>query len=87
MEVGLTWRRWCHFPGTGAESKLDKTSPPAVRELLVQCYQVEKIGQVDEIEEEFYAISVERGISNPVVSMIMESARETLFADFNQAGG
>ena len=58
-------------------------APSAIEIEISEQYQVEKIGQVDEIEEEFYAISVERGISNPVVSMIMETAPETLFVDFD----
>jgi LysR family transcriptional activator of nhaA len=57
--------------------------PSAIENEVSKQYQVEKIGQVEEIKEAFYVISVERRISNPVVSMIMESARETLFADIN----
>jgi len=60
-------------------------APSAIENEVCEQYQVENIGRVEEIEEEFYAISVERGISNPVVSMIMESARETLFVEYNQA--
>jgi len=48
----------------------------------VECqYQVTAIGRVDEANERFYAISVERRILHPVVSVVMEAARETLFAD------
>ena len=54
-------------------------APSAIEKEVAQQYQVEKIGLVESIREEFYAISVERRISHPVVSVIMESARETLF--------
>jgi LysR family transcriptional activator of nhaA len=56
-------------------------APSAIEDEVALQYQVERIGRVDEIKEEFYAISVERRISHPVVSIIMESARETLFID------
>ena len=39
------------------------------------------IGRVDEVKERFYAISVERRITHPVVSTVLETARESLFAD------
>jgi LysR family transcriptional activator of nhaA len=43
-------------------------------------YQVTAIGRVDEIKEQFYAISVERRIKHPVVA-VMDEARGSLFAD------
>ena len=55
------------------------TAPSAIEDEVARQYQVEKIGMVDEITEEFYAISIERRILHPVVSYLMESARETLF--------
>ena len=54
-------------------------APSAIEKEVAQQYQVEKIGLVESIREEFYAISVERRISHPVVSVIMDTARETLF--------
>ena len=56
------------------------TAPSAIEDEVARQYQVEKIGQVDEITEEFYAISIERRILHPVVSYLMENARETLFS-------
>ena len=44
-------------------------------------YQVTAIGRVDEVKERFYAISVERRVTHPVVSAVVEAARQTLFAD------
>ena len=54
-------------------------APAAIEKEVMQQYQVETIGQVDEIQEQFYAISVERRILHPVVNAIMETARDTLF--------
>lgn len=44
-------------------------------------YGVVVIGQTDEVREQFYAISVERKISHPAISVITETAREWLFRD------
>jgi len=55
---------------------------PAVIEAEVEWqYEVAAIGRVDAVKEHFYAISVERRITHPVVSAVMEIARESLFAD------
>ena len=55
---------------------------PAVIEAEVEWqYQVTAIGQTDEVKERFYAISVERRVTHPVVAAVMETARESLFAD------
>lgn len=56
-------------------------APTAIKEEVEWQYEVSEIGQVDEIKEHFYAISIERRILNPVVSTVMESARETLFVN------
>lgn len=56
-------------------------APSAIENEVTLQYQAKRIGRVEEIKEEFYAISVERRILHPVVSMIMETARETLFAE------
>ena len=55
---------------------------PAVIEAEVEWqYEVTAIGRVDAVKEHFYAISVERRGTHPVVSAVMEAAREKLFAD------
>ncbi|HEB56346.1 MAG TPA: transcriptional activator NhaR [Gammaproteobacteria bacterium] len=55
---------------------------PAVIEAEVEWqYEVSAIGRVDEVKEHFYAISVERRVTHPLVSAVMEVARESLFAD------
>jgi len=38
-------------------------------------------GRVDEIKEQFYAISVERRIKHPVVAAVVDEARRLLFTD------
>jgi LysR family transcriptional activator of nhaA len=43
-------------------------------------YQAEKVGETDEIQARFYAISTERRLRNPAVVAICESAREEVFA-------
>jgi len=53
---------------------------PIAREVEKQ-YGVVVIGQIDDVREQFYAISVERKISHPAVSAITEAAREWLFTD------
>jgi hypothetical protein len=44
-------------------------------------YQVSTIGWTDEVKVRFYAISVERRVTHPVVSAVVDAARETLFVD------
>ncbi len=44
-------------------------------------YQVTAIGRVDEIKEQFYAISVERRIKHPVVVVVVHGACGSLFTD------
>jgi LysR family transcriptional regulator, transcriptional activator of nhaA len=55
---------------------------PAVIEAEVESQlQVAAIGRVDEVKEIYYAISVERKVTHPVVFTVVEAARELLFAD------
>jgi LysR family transcriptional activator of nhaA len=56
-------------------------APAAIEAEVEWQYQVVAIGQIDEVKERFYAISVERRVTHPVVSAVMEAARESLFAD------
>ena len=59
-------------------------APAAIEAEVEWQYQVTSIGQIDEVKERFYAISVERRVTHPVVSAVMETARESLFADDNE---
>ncbi|MCK5385705.1 MAG: transcriptional activator NhaR [Gammaproteobacteria bacterium] len=56
-------------------------APTPIAEEVKKQYGVTIIGQTDEIREQFYAISVERKISHPAVTVITETAREWLFQD------
>lgn len=56
-------------------------APAAIGKEVERQYQSSRIGQVDEIKEKFYAISVERRVTHPVVSVIVETARKSLFAN------
>ena len=56
-------------------------APAAIEKEVEVQYQVSTIGKIEQVKEQFYAISVERRIYHPVVSAIMEAARETLFSD------
>ena len=56
-------------------------APAAIEAEVEWQYQVTAIGWVDEVKEHFYAISVERRVLHPVVSIVLEAARESLFAD------
>ncbi|MCK4707954.1 MAG: transcriptional activator NhaR [Gammaproteobacteria bacterium] len=58
-------------------------APTPIAEEVKKQYGVTIIGQTDEIREQFYAISVERKISHPAVTVITETAREWLFQDFS----
>ncbi len=55
-------------------------APSAIEEEVMHQYNVKAIGQSHEVKESFYAISVERKIINPIVSAVMESANNSLFA-------
>jgi len=56
-------------------------APAAIEAEVELQYQVAAIGRVDEVKERFYAISVERRVTHPVVATVLETARELLFAD------
>ena len=54
---------------------------PSVIEAEVELqYEVTAIGQSAEVKEHFYAISVERRVTNPIVSAVVDAARQSLFA-------
>ncbi len=56
-------------------------APSVIEAEVEKQYEVTAIGQSAEVKEYFYAISVERRVTNPVVSAVVETARKTLFAD------
>lgn len=54
-------------------------APSVIETEVEKQYQVTAIGKVDEVQEHFYAISVERRVTHPVISAVMSAARESLF--------
>ncbi len=56
-------------------------APSAIQPEVESQYSAICIGQIDEVKERFYAISVERKVLHPVVVGIMETARESLFSN------
>jgi len=56
-------------------------APAAIEAEVEWQYQVIAIGRVDDVKEHFYAISVERRVLHPVVTVLLNTARESLFAD------
>jgi len=56
-------------------------APAAIEAEVERQFHVVAIGRVDEVKEHFYAISVERRVTHPIVSAVVEAARELLFAD------
>ena len=54
-------------------------APTPIAAEVVKQYGVVVIGTTDDVQEQFYAISVERKITHPAVSAITETARKWLF--------
>ena len=59
-------------------------APTAIEEEVKVQFKVNVIGKTDEIKEAFFAISIEKRISNPIVSTVIESASNTLFSGLNK---
>ena len=58
---------------------------PAVIEAEVELqYKAVTIGRINDVKENFYAITVERRVKHPVVSAVMEATRESLFVSSNK---
>lgn len=55
-------------------------APSAIEPEVRRQHRVSVVGTVDEIRERYYAISYERRIKHPAVSVIAESARTRVFA-------
>lgn len=56
-------------------------APAAIEAEVELQYQAMAIGRVEEVKEYFYALSVERRILHPVVTVVLKAARESLFTD------
>lgn len=54
-------------------------APAVIAEDTAQQYEVESIGQIEEITEDFYAITVERRVQHPTVVTILERIPNEVF--------
>jgi len=48
---------------------------------IMRQFEVERVGQLESVREQFYAISVERRIRHPAVATITQAARDSLFCE------
>ena len=55
-------------------------APTVIADMVMRQYDVQLLGQTDEIQEQFYAISVQRKLTHPAVLAISHAARSDLFA-------
>lgn len=55
--------------------------PAVLADVIEARVQVRRVGTIDEVQEDFYAISVERRITHPCVLAITRAARGELFQD------
>lgn len=53
-------------------------APAAIADTICEQYAVEEIGRTDSVRERFYAVSVERRITNPAVVAITKAGRRVL---------
>ena len=54
-------------------------APSAIADEVCRQYRVRVIGELPELRERFYAISVERRLKHPAVVALSEAARSELF--------
>jgi LysR family transcriptional activator of nhaA len=52
-------------------------APATIADTIIAQYGVEEIGRTDSIRESFYAVTVERRISNPAVAALTKAGRRT----------
>ena len=55
------------------------SAPDVLEEELLERYKVEIVGRAKDLRQRFYAISVERKILHPAVTLICETARKQIF--------
>ena len=61
--------------------------PTAIQDEVARQYGVAVVGQLDEVRERYFAISVERRLKHPAVLAISEAAHELLAAPPKKKGG
>ena len=52
--------------------------PTVLEKEIRRQYQVEVLGRIDTVKQQFFAITVERRLKHPIVIAIFESARQDL---------
>lgn len=55
------------------------SAPTAIRDEIMRQYEVDLIGETNEVTEQFYAISAERRLKHPAVMAVCDAARQELF--------
>ncbi len=55
--------------------------PSVIQEQIVQDHHVQVVGQIPEIKESFYAISMERKLKHPAVGAIVNAAKAKTFSE------
>jgi LysR family transcriptional activator of nhaA len=55
-------------------------APSVIEKEVLGRYRVRLVGRSEEVQQQFYAISVERKIKHPAVVAICEAARQSIFA-------
>lgn len=64
----------------GADGRGILAAPSAVRAEVEKMYDLHVVGETEDVQERFYAITAERKLKNPAVVAICEAARHELFA-------
>ena len=59
-------------------------APTIIQNEIVRQYEVQVIGQTNEIKEQFYAISAERRLKHPSVLAVCDAARQEIFQPINE---
>jgi LysR family transcriptional activator of nhaA len=54
-------------------------APSPIEQEICRQYRVRPIGELPDVQERYYAISVERKLKHPAVVAISDTAREELF--------
>ena len=54
-------------------------APTVIADDVISMYKVAAVGRVDQVQQRFYAISVERRLRCPAVTAILDAARQQLF--------
>ena len=55
-------------------------APAAIEAEVERQCRATVIGRINDVKEHFYAITVERRVTHPIVSTVLEAARESLFS-------